>query len=90
MNTGSYSGIMVFLDRSAPANTGISVGGNTNLIMSGVLYMPTGKITMQGGPSIASPSQIIVNSIDLGGNPDLNINYDGRNPVTINNVWLEQ
>jgi hypothetical protein len=49
--------------------------------------MPTVGLTLKGTSSLIA-NQLIVDTFDLGGNGTLTVQYDGRNPVTINNVFL--
>lgn len=89
--SGPWAGISMFADRTAPypnnPNAVNSLIGNSASTLSGTLYFPSTPLSI-GGTSSQFANQIIASTIEVSGNGSLTVNYDGRNTVEINNVFL--
>jgi hypothetical protein len=90
-SSGPWAGVSMFADRTAPypgnPNAVNSLIGNPASSLSGTLYFPSTPLSI-GGTSSQFANQIIASTIEVGGNGTLTVNYDGRNVVEINNVFL--
>jgi Flp pilus assembly protein TadG len=98
--TGPYKGILFFQDRTAPAATH-SLGGGGAMTLLGTIYMTNTKATMlgtashyqeldlQGGPGSSTyiNGEIIVDSLQLGGNASITMNLNNSS-VLINQIAL--
>jgi hypothetical protein len=73
--TGTYSGILFFEDRSAPAASD-TYGGGSTAVYQGTIYAPHAAITLHGNSSINSHYTIIVaDTISLVGTSGINNDY---------------
>lgn len=65
-----YAGMLVFEDRNNnPANPGHQFNGNSNSLIEGLMYLPSGEITVLGTANVASQClQITANKIHIKGN----------------------
>jgi hypothetical protein len=93
--TGPYKGILFFQDRTAPAATH-SLGGGGAMTLLGTIYMTNTKATMfntashyqeldlQGGPGSTTyiNGEIIVDSLQLGGNANITMNLNNASVTT--------
>jgi len=88
--SGTYKDILFFVDRSMPydAKNGISLAGNTSITLSGTIYMPSQHLDLTGTSDFYVGNQLIAATVEVSGTGKLIITYDGRNPVTINKVFL--
>ncbi len=86
--SGTYKDVVLFADRAMPYSKGITLGGNATTSLAGTVYMPSQPVSLQGTSAFHVGNQLIVATIHLGGTPDLIVDYDGRNPVTANEVFL--
>jgi len=85
--SGTYKDVAIFVDRSWPYSDKSKLNGNDGVHIEGTLYMPSVGLYLQGGCNYVC-NQLIAATFDAGGNDTFTIQYDGRNPVTINNVFL--
>jgi hypothetical protein len=86
--SGIYAGISIFADRSTPYSNTLSLTGNSQLTLTGVIYAPSLPISLSGTSDFTVGNQIIAATASLSGTNSITVAYDGRNPVTINNVFL--
>jgi hypothetical protein len=86
--SGPYKDISIFQDPNTPYNQAKAViTGTPNLNLQGTVYLPSINLDMKG-TSTNFANQIIVDTVNVAGTGALQVNYDGRNPVEINNVFL--
>jgi hypothetical protein len=77
-NSGTYTGILFFDDRSAPAGNPDNYGGGSSAVYQGAIYNKNNGITMYGNSSVSAAYTIIVaNTISMVGTSGLNDNYAG-------------
>ncbi len=70
-------GILFFQSRS---NTNeAKINGSSALHITGVVYFPSNLLRV-GGTGFSLGTQVIVDSLLVSGNAEINISYDGRNP----------
>jgi hypothetical protein len=100
--TGAYKGILFFQDRTAAAATH-SLGGGGSMTLVGTIYMTNTRATMlgaashyqeldlQGGPGSSTNinGEIIVDSLQLGGNASITMNLNNPS-VTVSQIALVQ
>jgi hypothetical protein len=75
-------GVLIYL---AEGNTGaVELEGNSDTIFDGIIYVPDGYIEAKGVAGLTTPVnfsvQLIGHDVEIGGNADLNIIYDGIRP----------
>ncbi|HSU69759.1 MAG TPA: pilus assembly protein TadG-related protein [Tepidisphaeraceae bacterium] len=88
--SGTYQGLTFFQDRATPYSAvSASIVGTATMNLSGTVYLPTIGFSM-GGTSTSFANQIIADQITASGNGTINVNYDGRNPLPLGNVFLVQ
>lgn len=81
----TYEGVTVFQARD---NTSTSkINGTAGLDLEGTIYIPAGKLDLRGTADKIG-NQIIANKIELMGNSDVNIVYDGNSVAPGNRVFL--
>jgi hypothetical protein len=73
-------------DSTMPLGTNFTVVANANADLNGTMYLPNGFMNWQGtADTTIGCRQIIVNTISLQGNPELNANgcnlSGGQKPV---------
>jgi hypothetical protein len=85
--SGPWAGITMFSDRNAPLTNTHNMVGNSGSTISGTLYFPSTVLDLRGTSDFVA-NQVIANVINVSGNGKLIVNYDGRNPAEINNVFL--
>lgn len=74
-NSGSTAGIVIMMDRNAPAGTSLSLNGGSTQAFGGAIYAPTGAVTYTGGASTSSScTQIIGDTVTFSGNSSVAIN----------------
>jgi len=83
-NTGTYAGILIFEDRSAPASYD-SYGGGSSAVYQGTIYAKNAAVTMYGNSSVNALYTILVaDTISLVGTTGFNDNYSllpNGNPI---------
>lgn len=86
--SGTYEGVCIFEDRNCPSTSSCSFACTSSPSCTGTIYCPSCacKITCTGSQTISN--QIICNTLSVTGSGTTTVAYDGRNPVTINNVFL--
>jgi len=68
MTTGTYAGVLFFVDRDADAGTDFSVGGTSTTALTGAIYAPSNDVSYAGTSSQASSCiQIIAATVTLSG-----------------------
>ena len=72
--TGTYAGILMFQDRSAPTGYYNSINGNSNTTMDGAVYFKTQAVTI-GGTSSGHYTDIVADSFSINGNTTFGV-YD--------------
>jgi hypothetical protein len=75
-------GVLIYL---AEGNTGaVELEGNSDTIFDGIVYAPDGFIEAKGVAGLTTPInfslQLIGHDVEIGGNADINIFYDGIRP----------
>ena len=82
--TGTYTGILFFEDRSAPASSD-SYGGGSSAVYQGAIYAKNAAITMYGNSSVSSQYTILIaDTITMVGTSGFNDNYTtlaGGSPI---------
>jgi Flp pilus assembly protein TadG len=73
--SGTYKGMAYFQDPSCAASFVIEGNGST-LSATGTFYMPKAKLYMQSNGDFTAHSRIIVDTIDISGNGNLNVTYN--------------
>jgi hypothetical protein len=82
IDSGPFKGILLWNDgEGSNPDATVSLGGQTNLNISGTIYSPKGLVKLEGGGGIAGATnvasvQIIAWQFDVGGNFDLDMPYD--------------
>jgi Flp pilus assembly protein TadG len=85
LSSGTYAGVSFYQARgNASPDTLQGTSGITN---SGTLYFPSAAVSLAGTPN-AYGSQLIAGTLLVQGNAQTIINYDGRNPLPGNQVFL--
>jgi len=78
-------GVTIFQDRNN-SNPAV-IQGTNNLDITGTLYFPGNHVKITGtGDGFGT--QLISNTIEIAGQGDIQINYDGRNPYPANKAIL--
>jgi hypothetical protein len=73
--TGTYAGILMFEDRSAPASAD-DYGGGSTAVYQGTIYAKKAAVTMYGNSSVSAAYTILVaDTISLVGTTGFNNNY---------------
>lgn len=81
--SGTYAGILIFEDRTAPASSD-NYGGGSTAVYEGTIYAKNAAITMSGNSSIAAYTLIVANTISMTGSTQLNDDYaslPGGSPI---------
>ena len=65
--TGPLKGVAIAFDRNNAATLRMTGNGIGN--MTGAIYLPSGELQMNGNGCTQSNSPIVVNSIEMNGNP---------------------
>src|SRR4051794_16935614 len=67
--SGTYAGILIFQDRSAPTTTQDSIAGNGTLNLDGVVYAPTATLSFKGTSTSGQfPTLMVVRALTFVGN----------------------
>jgi len=83
----TYEGVTVF---QARGNTNPSrITGTSDMNLEGTFYFPSNQVYISGD-STQCGNQLVAYRLDISGNGDLTINYDGRFPAPGNHVFLVQ
>ena len=92
-DSGDYQGLVIFTSRINTSVITIIGGGEIQVV--GTIYSPAGTLSLSGASGsdgdLSIDTQVIVNQLELGGNADINIEYDsslGYNP-DIGSEFLE-
>jgi hypothetical protein len=85
-----YEGVTIFQNSASNTNKTVSklVGTNT-MNLGGTLYFRNNEIDISG-TSAGVGNQLIADTINISGNGQITINYDGRNPAAGNRVFIVQ
>jgi len=94
--SGTYKDISLFVDRNTPYQSppnkkdsqATTLIGNPNTSISGTLYTPSVPLVIKGTTDLTVGNQVIAATVDIRGNAVFTIDYDGRNKVTANEVFL--
>ena len=72
-SANDYAGMLVFEDRNNnPANPGHQLNGNSTSLIEGLIYLPSGNMTVLGTANVASQClQITAKTITVSGNAHL-------------------
>ncbi|MDB5293235.1 MAG: hypothetical protein JWL69_4476 [Phycisphaerales bacterium] len=73
MTTGAYAGISFYEDRTN--SSPVTLQGTSGATSTGRFYFPSAPVTIQGTPN-SFATQVICDTLAIGGNAQLNINYD--------------
>jgi len=73
----TYEGISIFQSRTNPEEA--KIAGTSLMDLQGTLYFPQNKVYLTGTGG-AFGNQLITWELEVGGNGEFVINYDGRNP----------
>lgn len=83
MNTGPYKGILLWQDGNGScdtptANCNVTIGGQTDMSISGTIYAPKVQVTLVGGGSVGGTAAIQIISWQwmIGGGSNLTMPYD--------------
>jgi len=71
---GVYQGLTLFQNRNATPDLSVSGGGN--MYVTGTFYAANALMKVSGGGTGHVGSQFISRYLELGGNGELNIDYD--------------
>jgi hypothetical protein len=83
--SGTYAGISIYQRRGNTAQAELQ--GTPGAVSTGTFYFPSARLEIAGNPT-SFASQVIADTLHIQGNGQLNINYDGRNPVQGHRIWL--
>ncbi len=86
--TGTYKDVSIFVDRATPYTQLMTLIGNPNTAIRGTLYAPSIPLTLRGTTNLVVGNQVIAGTVDVRGTATFTIDYDGRNKVTVNEVFL--
>ena len=81
--SGPYQGIVYYQDRDAANPPNVSITANANTQIGGVLYAPTGTVSVSGNGSTSSnilAGGILANKIAISGNSSFTINGGSNLP----------
>ena len=85
IESGPFTGIAIYQDRDN--HNDASIHGTGNLDIVGTIYFPQNHVLITGtGDGFGT--QLIANTIEIGGHGTIQINYDGRNPFPANKAIL--
>jgi Flp pilus assembly protein TadG len=94
--SGTYKDISIFVGRDTPYQSppnkkdsqATTLIGNPSTSISGTLYMPSVPLVIKGNVDLHVGNQVIAATVDIRGSAIFTIDYDGRNKVDINEVFL--
>ena len=72
--TGTYQGMLMWIDSNCGSGTGMSVGGGGALTTTGSIYVPAGTVSGNGNNAVIKVSQIVAYKMDTQ-NADFTFNY---------------
>ena len=81
--SGTYAGILIFEDRTAPASSD-TYGGGSTAVYEGTIYAKNAAITMSGNSGIAAYTLLVAATISMVGNTQFNNDYTtlpGGSPI---------
>jgi Flp pilus assembly protein TadG len=84
--TGPYMGISLFLARTSTGT--IQITGNGTFNVTGTLYAAAGLTFVAGNGDLELGGQLISDKVDLGGNADVNINWNKPPTARTRNIQL--
>jgi hypothetical protein len=84
--TGANTGISLFLARSS--NGTIQITGNGTFNVTGTLYAAAGLTFVAGNGDLELGGQLISDKVDLGGNADVNIDWNKPPTARTRNIQL--
>ncbi len=88
--TGTYAGVLFFVDRTDPEVTHI-FNGNSSSKFTGAIYAPTGHVQVAGTSSVGGGcTQVVANTIDITGDAGLGSNCEALGYSSITNAQLVQ
>ncbi len=91
--SGPYKGLAIY------ANDGkknlVDMSGNGNMLATGTIYAPNSRVKITGnGSNTTLTAQIVSDTIEVGGNGNITINYDGSQfyvpPSAIGQISLDE
>ena len=75
--SGTYSGVLVFVDRDEPHND-YTVNGNSGSTVNGAIYAANGNVRMNGSSTFGGGcTQIVARTIEFSGNAGLGVDCTG-------------
>jgi len=83
----TYEGVTVFQARGNTTESRIT--GTSDMNLEGTFYFPSNPVYISGD-SMQCGNQLVAYRLDISGNGNLTINYDGRFPAPGNHVFLVQ
>ncbi len=67
--SGDYAGMAMFFDPETTTQTNLTINGNANTLIEGVIYAPSMDIQINGGANVSSRCTLVVgNTVDIRGN----------------------
>jgi hypothetical protein len=85
-NAAAYYGITLFQDRSSTSD--IKIAGNGSVTLDGTMYAANADVMITGNGTETVNGQWISRNLDMGGNGDLNINYNAANGPKVRRIQL--
>ena len=81
--SGTYTGMVIFVSRSAPITKTLSLGGGGTLLLNGTVYAPTVPLSMSGNSSYTTKvGYVIVDKLSFGGSSSFTFNGFPTSGVT--------
>jgi hypothetical protein len=80
---GTYAGILIFEDRTAPASSD-TYGGGASAVYEGTIYAKNANITMSGNSNIAAYTLLVAATVSMVGSTNFSNNYaslPGGSPI---------
>lgn len=77
-DSGTYKGMLFWVDSNCGSSTGITVGGNGAIETTGSIYLPAGTLSGNGNNAIVNASQIVAYKVNTQ-NADFTMNYEKAN-----------
>jgi len=87
LTSGTYAGISIYQDRGNPSSD--TLMGTTGNSTTGRLYFPSAYVTILGTPDSVA-SQLICDTLFIGGTGQLNINYNTAYDIQRHEAFLVQ
>jgi Flp pilus assembly protein TadG len=76
MTSGEYRGIAIYQDRANSNTPSNGINGSDGLNIQGTIYLPAVDLLLTGTPGTFG-NQIIVNTLQIKGRVNINVNYTG-------------